>query len=125
VYLELITPVGFVLLVSLGALYAGLALIHYVRSREVNEAPHVLVALFTFTLQYLFILIATALGNYLLWPTIVLFLTFIALLIAIQLGIQANSRAGFRIALAGFFTLGGYICKIVSEYREVANFYHW
>ena len=76
-----------------------------------------------FAAQYGLVFTIAVLGSYALLPTILLFLTIIALITVIRLGLQAHSKAGFRIALAGLFTLGAYICKMVSDYLQDARFY--
>ncbi len=76
-----------------------------------------------FAVQYGLVFTIAVLGRYALLPTILLFLTIIALITVIRLGLQAHSKAGFRIALAGLFTLGAYICKMVGEYHQFARFY--
>jgi hypothetical protein len=120
---ELLLPTGFVLLASSGALCAGLAGFHYIRSGEVaGEAPRVTVALVAFAVQY-FLIGSVTILNTMLWPTILLFFTLAALLIAISLGFQAHSKAGFRIALAALFTLVAYACKIGSDYFQRTKFY--
>jgi len=47
----------------------------------------------------------------------------IALITVIRLGLQAHSKAGLRMALAGLFTLGAYICKMVGDYHRLARFF--
>lgn len=119
---ELLLPTAFIMLAALGALCAGLASFHYVRSGEGDDAPRLTVALLAFGLQYFLICTVTTL-NYLILPTILLFFTLTALLIAIILGIQAHSKAGSRIALAAAFTLVAYACKIGSDYFQSSKFY--
>jgi hypothetical protein len=92
---ELLLPVGFVLLASLGALCAGLAVIHYLKSRDIDDEPGESVAMVAFALQYFLFCTITTLGSYLLLPTILLFLTFMALLIAIWVGVQSHSSVTF------------------------------
>jgi uncharacterized membrane protein YdbT with pleckstrin-like domain len=58
-----------------------------------------------FAVQYGLVFTIAVLGRYALLPTILLFLTIIALVTVIRLGLQAHRKAGFRIALAGLFTL--------------------
>jgi hypothetical protein len=72
---ELLLPTGVVLLASLGFVYAGLATIFYFRSRRVDDAPRVPVAIVAFALQYFLVFTLTTLGNYALLPTILLFFT--------------------------------------------------
>jgi hypothetical protein len=120
---QLLLPTGFVLLASLGFVYAGLAAIFYFRSRGVDDAPRVPVAIVAFALQYFLVFTLTTLGNYVLLPTILLFFTLMALVTAIRLGVQAHSRAGSRIALAGLFTLSAYLLKLGSNYHQFARFY--
>jgi len=112
---ELLLPAGFVLLASVGALCAGLGVIHYLQSRGIDDESQVSVAMVAFALQYFLFCTITTLGSYLLLPTILLFLTFMALLITIWVGVQSHSRAGSRMALAAIFTLGAYVCKMSSE----------
>ena len=107
----------------MGFVYAGLAAIYYFRSRGVDNAPRVLVAIVAFALQYFLVFALTGLGNYMLLPTILLFFTLMALVTAIRLGVQARGRAGLRIALAGLSTLSAYACKLGSDYHQFAKFY--
>jgi hypothetical protein len=123
--LEQLLAVGVILFASLGGLCAGIAAIHYLRSKEVDDAPRISVAMAAFAIQYFLFCTVTTLGSYLLLPTVLLFLTFMALLITIWLGVQDHSRAGFRIALAAFFTLGAYVCKISGESHELTKIYWW
>jgi hypothetical protein len=76
-----------------------------------------------FAVQYGLVFTIAGLGHYALLPTILLFLTIIALITVIRLGLQAHRKAGFRIALAGLFTVGAYICKIASDYHQSPKFY--
>ena len=122
---EILLPLGFVFLASLGALCAGLAAIHYLRSPDVDDTPRVSVAMVAFALQYFLFSNVITLAGYLLLPTILLFCTLMALLVALWLGVQARSRAGSRIALAAFFTLSAYVCKMGSEYQQLAKFHRW
>jgi len=119
---ELLLPTGFVLLASLGALCGGLAGFHYIRYGEVDDAPRVSVALVAFGLQYFLVCTATTI-NYMILPTILLFFTLTALLVAIILGFQAHSKAGSRVALAAIFTLAAYACKIGSDSFQSLKFH--
>jgi hypothetical protein len=121
---ELLLPIGFVLLVSLGFVYGGLAGYHYFRWERSNDTPRMPVAIVAFAVQYGFVFTLTVLRNYDLLPTILMFFTTMSLIIAVRLGLQAHSNAGSRIALAGLFTLGAYICKMGSDYQQFAKFYH-
>jgi hypothetical protein len=122
--LELLLPIGFVLLGALGLVYAGLAGYHYLRRRQSDDAPRVPVAIVAFAMQYGLVFALSVLPGYeLLLPTILMFLTLMALMITIRLGLRAHSEAGSRIALAGLFTLGAYICKIGSDYHQFVKFY--
>jgi hypothetical protein len=120
---ELLLAIGFVLLALLGLVFGGLAAYMYFRWERSDDTPRVPVAMVAFAVQYGLVFTIAVLGRYALLPTILLFLATIALITVIRLGLQAHSKAGFRIALAGLFTLGAYICKIVSEYHQFARFY--
>jgi hypothetical protein len=120
---ELFLAIGFVLLALLGLVYGGLAAYFYFRWERSNDTPRVPLAMVAFAVQYGLVLTIAVLGRYVLLPTVLLFLTIIALVTVIRLGLQAHSKAGFRIALAGLFTLGAYICKMVIEYHQFARFY--
>jgi hypothetical protein len=120
---ELFLAIGFVLLALLGLVYGGLGGYVYFRWERSNDTPGVPVALVAFAVQYGLVFTIVVLGRYALLPTILLFLTIIALITVIRLGLQAHSKAGFRIALAGLFTLGAYICEMVNEYHQLAGFY--
>lgn len=120
---ELFLAIGFVMLAVLGLVYGGLAGYFYFRWERTDDTPGVAVAMAAFAVQYSLIFTIAVLGRYALLPTILLFLAIIALITVIRLGLQAHSKAGFRIALAGLFTLGAYICKMVIEYKQLARFY--
>jgi hypothetical protein len=85
--------------------YGGLAGYFYFRRERSNDTPRVPVAMVGFAAQYGLVFTIAVLGRYALLPTILLFLTIIALVTVIRLGLQAHSKAGFRIALAVLFTL--------------------
>ena len=55
-------------------------------------------------------------------PAIFMFLIAMASIIMIRLGLQAHSRAGTRIAMAGFLTMGAYLLKMGTDYREFLKF---
>ena len=120
---ELTLPTGFVLLGSLGLLYSGLAAYHYLRLERSNDTPRLPVAMSAFAVQYGFAFASAGLSGYSLLRTILIFFTTMALVTAIRLGLQAHSRGGSRIALAGLFTLSAYICKMGSDYYQFAKFY--
>jgi hypothetical protein len=120
---ELFLAIGFVLLAFSGLVCGGLAGYVYFRWERSNDTPRVPVAMVAFAVQYGLVFTVAALGSYALLPTILLFLTLIALITVIRLGLQAHTKAGFRIALAGLFTLGAYICKMLSDYHQDARFY--
>ena len=78
-----------------------------------------------FAVQYGFVFALLAVfRNYHLLPTILMFFTAMSLITAVRLGLQAHTSAGSRIALAGLFTLGAYICLMGSDYLQFAKFYH-
>lgn len=120
---EFFLVTGFLLLALLGLVFGGLAGYFYFRWERSEDTPRVRVAMIAFVMQYGLVFTIAVLGRYALLPTILLFFAIIALITVIRLGLQAHSKAGFRIALAGLFTLGAYICKMVSEYHEFARFY--
>ena len=119
---ELLLPIGFLLLASLGLLYSGLAVYHYLRWERSSDTPRLPVAIVAFALQYGFVVVLAGLSSYSLLRTILMFFTTTALVIAIRVGLQAHSRAGARIALAALFTLSAYICKMGSDYYQFAKF---
>ena len=82
------------------------------------------VAIVAFAVQYGFFFTLTVFRNYILLPTILMFFTTMSLIIVVKVGLQAHSNAGSRIAWAGLFTLGEYICLLVSDYQQFAKFYH-
>ncbi len=55
--------------------------------------------------------------HYRLVPTILMFLTTIALGNVMRLGFQARTKSGVRVALAGMFTLCAYVCLFIYEYH--------
>lgn len=120
---ELFLPIGFVILGSLGLVYCGLAAYHYFRGERSNDTPRLPVAMVAFAVQYAFVFALTGLSNYSLLRTILMFFTTMALLTAVRLGLQAHSKAGSRISLAGLFTLSAYICKVGSDYYQFAKFH--
>ena len=120
---ELLLPIGFVLLASTGLVCGGLAGYHYFRWEQSNDIPRIPVAIAVFAIQYGLVFTLSVLSNYNLLPTILMFLTMMALITAIRLGLQAHSKAGFRIALAGLSTLSAYICKMGSDYHQFVKFY--
>jgi len=119
----LLLPIGFTLLAPSGLILAVLAAVHYFRSRGTDDEPRVPVAMVAFAFQYILVFIATSLGGYILLPTILLFFTLMALLVAIRVGLQSHSGAGSRIALAALCTLGAYVCIMSYAYRELAKFH--
>ncbi len=76
-----------------------------------------------FALQYGFVFVLAGLSSYSLLRIILMFFTTMALVTAIRLGLRAHSRAGARIALAALFTLSAYVCKIGSDYYQLAKFH--
>jgi hypothetical protein len=120
---QLLLPLGFVLLASSGFLSACLALIHYFRSDEIRDLPQVSIAMTAFGLQYLLVFTMATLSNQTLLPTILIFLTLMALGTAIRLGAQAHTPAGSRITLAGALTLASYICALISSYDQNSKLY--
>jgi hypothetical protein len=121
---ELLLPMGFVLLISLGLVYGGLAGYHYFRWERSNDTPRVPLAIVAFAVQYGFVFTLAVLDNHNLLPTILMFFTTMSLITVVRLGLQAHSNAGSRIALAGLFTLGAYICLLGSDYQQFAKLYH-
>lgn len=117
----LLLALAFVLLGSLGIVYGTLGSIHHIRRRGADSAPRAKVAIAAFVLQYVLVFTLPAVGNYLLLPTILMFLIVLALLIAIRLGWQDHSKSGMRIALAALFTLGAYTCKLGSDYYQATK----
>jgi uncharacterized membrane protein HdeD (DUF308 family) len=120
---ELLLPIGFVLLASLGLLYSGLAAYHYLRRERSNDTPRLPVAIAAFAVQYGFAFASVGLSSYSLLRTILMFFTAMALVTTIRLGLQAHSKGGSRIALAGLFTLSAYICKMGSDSYQFAKFH--
>ena len=119
----LLLPLSFALLTPLGLLCGGFATYHYLRWERFHHTPSLPVALAAFVLQYGFVFASARLSSYRLLPTILMFLTTLALVTAIRLGLQAHSRAGARIALAALFTLSAYVCKMGSDYYLLPNFH--
>ena len=78
-----------------------------------------------FAVQYGLVLALAVSQKYHLLPTILMFLSTIALITAIRLGLQAHTKAGFRIALAGLFTLCSYMCIFGHDYLLFSEFHHW
>ena len=95
---ELLLPTGFVLLGSLGLLCSGLAAYHYLRWERSNANPRLPVAMAAFAVQYGFVFALTGLSSCSLLRMILMFFTTMALVIAIRLGLQDHSRAGYRIS---------------------------
>jgi len=104
-------------------LFSGLAAYRYLRGERSNDTPRLPVAMAAFALQYGFVFVLAGLSSYSLLRTILMFFTAMALVTAIRLGLQAHSRAGARIALAALFTLSAYVCKIGSDYDQLAKFH--
>lgn len=109
----------------MGFVFGGVALYHYLRWESGVDLPRLPVALAAFAIQYGFVFILAALKNYRLLPSILMFLTAVALIIVIRLGQQAHSKAGRYIGLAGLLTLCAYICKFGYEYHLCAEFGCW
>jgi hypothetical protein len=122
---ELLLPIGFVLLAPLGLVCGGLAVYHHCRREQSNDTPRVTVAIVAFAIQYSLVFILTVFRNYVLLPTILMFLITVALITVVRLGLQAHSKAGFRITMAGLFTLGAYICLMGSDYLQLSKSYRW
>lgn len=78
-----------------------------------------------FAVQYGLVLILACSLRYHLVPTILMFLTTIALITVVRPGLQAHTKAGFRIALAGLLTLGAYMCMFGHDYLLFSEFHHW
>ena len=109
---ELALPVAFVLLATAGLVYAVLALYLYLRFERSGPDKHVPVAVSALVTYYALVFGLPYVRNYVLLPTLVLFLMAMALLTVVWLGSQARSRAGTRMALAGLFTVGAFVCRM-------------
>ena len=118
---ELFLTIGFLVLSPIGLVCGGLAFYHYLRFESSADVPRVPVAMTVFAVHYgLVVLVILAHSRrYMLLPTILMFLTTIALITVIRLGLQAHSKAGFRIGMAGLFTLCAYTCIFVHDYLLV------
>jgi hypothetical protein len=121
---ELYLTIGFLVLAPLGLLWGGLALYQYLRFESAAEMPRVPFAMTVFAVQYGLVLILAVSLRYRLLPTILMFLTAIALISVIRLGLQAHSKAGFRIAMAGLFTLCAYMCIFGHDYLLFSESFH-
>ena len=119
---ELFLPIGFVLLALLGFAYGGLAGYFYFRWERSSDTPRVPVAMAAFAVQYGLVFTIAGSGRYALLPTILLFLTIVALITVIRLGLQAHTKAGVRIALAGFFTVNTTSAKSRAFTISLQNF---
>lgn len=78
-----------------------------------------------FAVQYGLVLVLAVSQKYQLLPTILMFLIAIALITAIRLGLQAHTKAGLSIALAGLFTLCAYMCIFGRDYLLYSEFHRW
>jgi len=124
---ELFLMIGFLVFSPIGLVCGGLALYRYLRFESSSDVPRVPVAMAMFAVHYgLVVLVILAYSQrYALLPTILMFLTTIALITVIRLGIQAHSKAGFRIGMAGLFTLCAYTCIFVYDYLLYSEFHPW
>lgn len=105
----LLRVIGVVLLGTAGLAYAGLATRHYLFAErgQMNGVPVAFAALaLAYGLAYS--LTFSAIQVVRLLPTILTFWIAIAVVIAIRIGVKARSKAGYRIAFAGMFTLVAY-----------------
>jgi len=87
----------------------------FLRMEQPEEIPNVSVAIWVFVLQYALVFALVSSRIYVLLPTILMFLTVIAVM---RLGLKAHSKAGSRIVLAAVFTLSSYLCLLSAEYLQ-------
>jgi hypothetical protein len=119
---ELLLPFGFVAFALLGLGYGGFAGYRHLRFERNSDSLHLPVAIAALAIQYGFVLVLFSARNYPLLPTILMFLITVALITVIRLGLKARSTTGTRIALAGLFTFGAYLCRIGSDYYQFLKF---
>jgi hypothetical protein len=113
--IELAWAVGFVLLAAAGLVYAAFSAYLYFRFERSADDMHVPIAISAFVMHYFLSFGSRYIQDYVLLPTLLLFLTALTLALVIWLGSQARSRAGIRIALAGVFTLAAFVCRIGDD----------
>ncbi len=122
---ELYLAIGFLVLAPMGLVCGRLALYHYLRFESSVDVPQMPIAMTVFAVQYGLVLTLAASLRYRLLPTILMFLTTIALITVIRLGIQAHTKAGLRLAMAGLLTLCAYMCIFGHDYLLYSEFHHW
>jgi hypothetical protein len=120
--IELALPVGFVLLATAGFVYAAFAAYLFFRFERGTPDKHVPVAIFAFAMHYFLAFGSRYVGGYVLLPTLLLFLMVLSLVLVIWLGLQARSKAGIRIALAGVFALAAFICGTGRDIYQATKF---
>ena len=109
---ELVPPIAFLLLFAAGLVYAIFAVYLYFRSERSATEKRVPVAIAALTVHYVLLFCFPHVQGYVLLPTLVLFLTALASLMAVFFGWGARSKAGTRIAWAAAFTLSAFICRM-------------
>jgi hypothetical protein len=120
--IELALPIGFVLLATAGLVYAAFGIYLYFRFERSMADRHVPAAMAAFTVHYALVIGSLYAPLDALLPMLLLFVTALAVVMAIRLGAQARSRAGTRIALAGLFTLAAFACRIGHHIYQSRKF---
>jgi hypothetical protein len=108
--IELAFPVAFILLEAAGLVYAALATYLYFRFERSAADMHVPVAISALAMHYVLAFASRYVRGEVLLPSLLLFLMALTPALGIWLGSKTRSKAGIRIALAGFFTLVAFVC---------------
>jgi hypothetical protein len=112
---QLVVAITFLALATAGLVYAIFAIYLYFRFERGSAEKHVPVAIAALAIHYVLLWGLSYVRDYVLLPTLLLFVMALALVIAIWLGSRAQSKAGWRIAWAGAFTLAALICRTGYE----------
>ena len=112
---QLILPVAYVLLMTAGLVYAIFAAYLFFRFERNTDDKHVPIATAALTLHYAFVLGFSLVRDFVLVPTLLLFLMALTPSLAIWFGSKAGTRAGRRITLAAAFALAALVLKIGCE----------
>lgn len=116
--LEILLPVGFLFFSTFGVVYSGLAGYRYFRFERGSETLRVPFALGAMIIQYGCVTGALASREHLV-PWLLFFLAAAGLIVAIWLGVQAQTDAGKRVAVAACATIAGYYCFFGGHYHHL------
>ncbi len=107
-----LAAIAFLLLAAAGLVYAIFATYLYFRFERSSGEKYVPVAIAALIAYYVLLSGFSYVQDYVLLPTLLLFLMAETLIMAIWFGSRARSKAGRRAAWAAALTLAAFICRI-------------